>query len=244
MFISLTTGLEEMVHQLEKRLEGSILKESPVEKVERTAEGYQVIFANGTIENSDCVIIAADHFHAQKMLSNYSFMDIFKTMPSTSVANVAMAFPKSAINQDIDGSGFIVSRNSDYRITACTWTHKKWPGSTPDGMALLRCYVGKPDDQDAVDLTDDEIVDLVLNDLNKTMNITEKPKFHVITRWHKNMPQYTVGHVERIKNVKETLSKELPGVFLAGSSFEGVGVPDCIDQGIGAMKKVLDFLKV
>lgn len=244
MFISLTTGLEEIVHQLEKRLEGLIIKGAPVEKIERNTEGYQVIFANGTVENTDSVIIATDHFHAQKMLSNYSFMDTFKTMPSTSVANVAMAFPKSAINQDIDGSGFIVSRNSDYRITACTWTHKKWPGSTPDGMALLRCYVGKPDDQDAVNLTDDEIADLVLKDLNKTMDITEKPKFHVITRWHKNMPQYTVGHVERIKNVKEALGREVPGVFLAGSSFEGVGVPDCIDQGIGAMKKVLDFLKI
>lgn len=242
MFISLTTGLEEIVIQLEKRLAGSIIKGAPVTKITRNANGYQVNLANGNIEEADSVIVTTDHFHAQQMLSDYSFMDVFKAMPSTSVANVAMAFPKSAIKQDIDGSGFVVSRNSDFRITACTWTHKKWPGSTPEGMALLRCYVGKPDDQAAVDLTDDEIVNLVLTDLNKTMNITEEPLFHVITRWKKAMPQYTVGHKERMEQVKASLATELPGVYLAGGSFEGVGIPDCITQGKGAVTKVLDFL--
>jgi oxygen-dependent protoporphyrinogen oxidase len=242
MFISLSTGLEEIVVQLEKRLEGSIMKGTAVDKVKKTADGYEVTLANGTVEKAASVIITTDHFHAQRMLADYSFMDSFKQMPSTSVANVAIAFPKSAIKQDIDGSGFVVSRNSDYRITACTWTHKKWPGSTPEGMALLRCYVGKPKDQEAVNLSDEEIIKIVLKDLNKTMDITDKPLFHVVTRWKKAMPQYTVGHKERMKNVKESLSEELPGVFLAGGSFEGVGIPDCIDQGIGAMKKVLDFL--
>ncbi|NMD72547.1 protoporphyrinogen oxidase [Bacillus sp. DNRA2] len=244
MFISLTTGLEEIVVQLEKRLGEAIVKGTAVTKIAPSAngEGYQVILANGKVEEADSVIVTTDHFHAQQMLSDYSFMDVFKAMPSTSVANVAMAFPKSAIKQDIDGSGFVVSRNSDFRITACTWTHKKWPGSTPEGMALLRCYVGKPDDQDAVNLSDEEIVKLVLTDLNKTMNITEQPLFHVITRWHNTMPQYTVGHKERMEKVKAGLTTELPGVYLAGASFEGVGIPDCITQGKGAVSKVLDFL--
>ncbi|WP_318506184.1 protoporphyrinogen oxidase [Bacillus sp. T3] len=242
MFISLTTGLEEIVIQLEKRLGESVLKGTAVTKVTRQSDGYEVTLANGTSEKADSVIIATDHFHAQKMLAEFSFMDCFKDMPSTSVANVAMAFPKSAIKQDIDGSGFVVSRNSDFRITACTWTHKKWPGSTPEGMALLRCYVGKPNDQEAVNLSDDEIIEIVLNDLNKTMNITEKPLFHVVTRWKKAMPQYTVGHKERMEQVKAALNEELPGVYLAGGSFEGVGIPDCITQGINAMKKSLEYI--
>ena len=242
MFISLTTGLEEIVIQLEKRLGESVLKGTAVTKVTRQSDGYEVTLANGTSEKADSVIIATDHFHAQQMLAEFSFMDCFKDMPSTSVANVAMAFPKSAIKQDIDGSGFVVSRNSDFRITACTWTHKKWPGSTPEGMALLRCYVGKPNDQEAVNLSDDEIIEIVLNDLNKTMNITEKPLFHVVTRWKKAMPQYTVGHKERMEQVKAALNEELPGVYLAGGSFEGVGLPDCITQGINAMKKSLEYI--
>lgn len=244
MFISLSTGLESLIEEVVKRMDvGTVSKGVPVEKIVRDQNHYTITFANGTVEQSDSVVIATEHLHAQKMLSDYPFMHTFDGMPSYSVANVAMAFPKSAIKQDIEGTGFLVSRNSDFRITACTWTHKKWPGTTPKDMALLRCYVGKPDDQAAVDLSDEEIINLALRDLNKTMDITEKPLFHIITRWKKAMPQYNVGHIERMKNVKESLAKELPGVFLAGGSYEGVGIPDCIDQGETAVKKVLAFLK-
>ncbi|MBT2639960.1 protoporphyrinogen oxidase [Bacillus sp. ISL-39] len=243
MFISLSTGLEELIHRVESRLEeGTVMKGNAVKKVAKTGNTYQVHFETGEVEAADSVVITTDHFHAQRMLSEYAFMEQFTDMPSNSVANVAMAFPKSAIEKDINGTGFLVSRNSDFRITACTWTHKKWPGTSPDDMALLRCYVGKPDDQEAVDLSDEEIVELVLRDLNKTMNITAKPLFHVITRWRKAMPQYTVGHLERIALVKKQLSRELPGVFLAGGSFEGVGIPGCIDQAESAVEKVISHL--
>ncbi|MEH6957111.1 protoporphyrinogen oxidase [Neobacillus drentensis] len=243
MFISLSTGLESLIDEIVKRLdEGTVSKGTPVEKIVKEQNHYTITLANGTVEQADSVVIATEHFHAQKMLSDYPFMKKFEEMASFSVANVAMAFPKSAIKQDIEGTGFLVSRNSDFRITACTWTHKKWPGTTPKDMALLRSYVGKPNDQAAVDLSDDEIINIALRDLNKTMNITEKPLFHVVTRWKKAMPQYNVGHIERMKSVKESLTKELPGVFLAGGSYEGVGIPDCIDQGEAAVKKVLEFL--
>ncbi|WP_066250828.1 protoporphyrinogen oxidase [Neobacillus drentensis] len=244
MFISLSTGLETLIDEVVKRLdEGTVSKGTPVEKIVKDQSRYTITLANGTVEQADSVVIATEHFHAKKMLSEYSFMKKFEEMTSFSVANVAMAFPKSAIKQDIEGTGFLVSRNSDFRITACTWTHKKWPGTTPKDMALLRSYVGKPNDQAAVDLSDEEIINIALRDLNKTMNITEKPLFHVVTRWKQAMPQYNVGHIERMKSVKESLTKELPGVFLAGGSYEGVGIPDCIDQGEAAVKKVLEFLK-
>ncbi|CRK80989.1 protoporphyrinogen oxidase [Neobacillus massiliamazoniensis] len=243
MFISLNTGLESLIEAVEKRLEpGSIMKGTGVIKIVRAEEGYHCLLANGTSVKADSIVIATDHFHAQQMLSDYSFMDVFKNMPSNSIANVVMGFPKSAIKQDIEGTGFVVSRNSDHRITACTWTHKKWPTSTPEGKVLLRCFIGKPDDQGVIDLADEEIIKIVLNDLNKTMNITAEPEFHIITRWKKAMPQYTIGHLDRMKNVKESLAKELPGVFLAGASYEGVGIPGCIDQGEAAKEKVLHFL--
>jgi protoporphyrinogen/coproporphyrinogen III oxidase len=243
MFISLSTGLEELIHQVERRLEeGTVVKGTAVKKVVKAGSIYQVHFETGEVESADSVVITTDHFHAQRMLSEYAFMEQFKDMPSNSVANVAMAFPKSAIEKDIDGTGFLVSRNSDFRITACTWTHKKWPGTSPDDMALLRCYVGKPDDQEAVELSEEEIVEMVLKDLNKTMNITAKPIFHVVTRWRKAMPQYTVGHLEMIDKVKKQLEVELPGVFLAGGSFEGVGIPGCIDQAEAAVEKAIAHL--
>jgi len=156
---------------------------------------------------------------------------------------VAMAFPASVIKQDIDGTGFVVSRNSDYTITACTWTHKKWPHTTPEGKVLLRCYVGRPGDEAIVDLSDDEMIKIVLEDLNKTMDIQAQPEFALVSRWKEAMPQYTVGHKQRVENLKSDLLKELPGVFVGGSSYEGIGLPDCIDQGEAAVEKILGYLE-
>jgi oxygen-dependent protoporphyrinogen oxidase len=177
------------------------------------------------------------------MFSQYSFFDPLKSVPSTSVATVALAFPEEAIKKDIDGTGFVVSRNGDYSITACTWTHKKWAHSTPKGKVLLRCYVGRAGDETIVDLSDDRIIKIVLDDLSKTMDITMKPDFAVVSRWKDSMPQYTVGHKQRLETIKEHIKNELPGVFLAGASYGGVGVPDCIDQGESAVKGVLEYLK-
>ena len=154
-----------------------------------------------------------------------------------------MAFPKEVIKKDIDGTGFVVSRNSDYTITACTWTHKKWPHSTPEGKVLLRCYVGRPGDEAIVEQPDNELVKIVLNDLNKTMNICAEPDFAIVSRWKEAMPQYMVGHKQRVEALSSGLQTELPGVFVAGSSYQGIGIPDCIDQGEAAVEKVLAFLQ-
>jgi oxygen-dependent protoporphyrinogen oxidase len=243
MFISLKNGLESLIEELEKRIEKeTIQKETSVVKIVKIPAGYELTLADGKIERADVVVISAGHHQARKMLNQYSFMDVFKAMPANSLATVSMAFPKAKIHHDIEGSGFIVSRNSDFRITACTWTHKKWPGTTPDGKALLRTYVGRTDDQEAVNLSDDEIIQIALKDLNKTMNITQKPDFTIVSRYQNMMPQYNVGHIQMMENVKLSLTQELPGVFLAGGSFEGLGIPGCIDQGMNVVNKILKFI--
>jgi oxygen-dependent protoporphyrinogen oxidase len=244
MFISLKNGLETLIEELEKRIDKeTIQKETSVVKIVKGSAGYELTLADGKIEKADVVVITTGHHLAQQMLNDYPIMDIFKTMPANSLATVSMAFPKSKIQDDIDGSGFIVSRNSDFRITACTWTHKKWPGTSPDGKALLRTYVGRTDDQEAVNLSDEEIIKIALNDLNKTMNITEKPEFTIVSRYKNLMPQYNVGHLQMMEDVKQSLTSDLPGVFLAGGSYEGLGIPGCIDQGINAVDKILNFIE-
>jgi protoporphyrinogen/coproporphyrinogen III oxidase len=246
MFLTLTTGLQSLADRIEELLEPqSVFKGYKVENiVKREKDKYFLELNNGKTLYADSIVVCVGHQVAQSMFSRYEFLNVFKEMPATSVANVAMAFPKEAIAKDIDGTGFVVSRNSDYTITACTWTHKKWPHSTPDGKVLLRCYVGRAGDEAIVDLSDDQITKIVLDDLNKTMNITMEPDFSIISRWKDSMPQYTVGHKQRVETVKKSMFKELPGVFLAGSSYNGVGMPDCIDQGEEAVSKVLNYLKV
>ncbi|WP_096270336.1 protoporphyrinogen oxidase [Paucisalibacillus globulus] len=244
VFFSFKDGLEVMVDKLTEKLDqDSIILNTTVEHVEKNETGYQVVLGNGDVVKASAVIATTSHQTLPKMFGQFDFLNVLADVPSSSVANVALAFDQSAIKQDIDGTGFVVSRNSDFRITACTWTHKKWPSSTPEGKALIRCYVGRPSDQEIVDLPDDELVDIVLKDLNKTMNITAKPEFSIISRWKNVMPQYTVGHIERIQKLRKEANEQLPGVYFAGSSFEGVGIPDCIEQGEQAVHQVIEYLQ-
>ncbi|WP_409294802.1 protoporphyrinogen oxidase [Peribacillus sp. SCS-26] len=244
-FLTFTGGLESFVSAIEAKLApSSIIKGVKVEKLIKEERSYSLTLNNGKKLDADAVIVTVPHLAVQPMLSSYPFFEGLKEMPATSVATVAMAFDASAIKKDIDGTGFVVSRNSDYTITACTWTHKKWPHSTPEGKVLLRCYVGRAGDQTIVDLSDEEIKKIVLEDLNKTMDITSQPEFTIVTRWKDAMPQYNVGHKQRIAALKEQTSRELPGVILAGSSYEGLGLPDCIDQGEEAVELALKHLNM
>ncbi|WP_163529672.1 protoporphyrinogen oxidase [Halobacillus ihumii] len=245
MFRTLQHGLSSLVDATADSLPpGTVRKGLQVDHIEKKQDHYHLLLSDGTVEKCDAVVIAAPFFAAQRMLSQYAFMDAFKEMKATSVANVVMAFDKSAIKKDIDGTGFVVSRNSKFRITACTWTHKKWPHTTPEGKVMLRCYLGKPGDQEVVDLPDEEIVAIALKDLNQTMNITAQPDFSLVTRWHNAMPQYSIGHKQRLQTVEDDMRRELPGVYLAGGSYKGIGLPDCIDQGEAAVEDVLHYLNL
>ncbi|WP_433748709.1 protoporphyrinogen oxidase [Falsibacillus pallidus] len=243
MFLTFNSGLQSFVDEIEQHLDkGSVVKGVKVEGIEREGDGYHLQLSSGEELTADSIIVTTPHHAVQSMFSSLGFFDPLKSMPATSVATIAMAFPEEAIKKDIDGTGFVVSRNSDYTITACTWTHKKWPHTTPKGKVLLRCYVGRAGDEAVVDLSDEEIEQIVLDDLKKTMDITMKPEFSIVSRWKEAMPQYTVGHKERMETIYRNIENELPGVFVAGSSFEGLGLPDCIDQGEAAVAKTLQYL--
>ncbi len=243
-FLTFKSGLQSFVDAIEENLDPKmIVKGHRVEKITKGSKHYELYLNNGEMIKADCIVAATPHKVTQSMFSHYRFFDPFKSVPSTSVATVALAFPKEAVKKDIDGTGFVVSRRGDYSITACTWTHKKWEHSTPEGKVLLRCYVGRSGDETIVDLSDDRIIQIVLEDLSKTMDITMKPDFAIVSRWKDSMPQYTVGHKHRLEKINQHVASELPGVFLAGASYGGVGLPDCIDQGEKAVEGVLDFLK-
>lgn len=243
-FVTLRSGLESLVTTVEQLLpEKSIRKQTAVDKIVKKSDSYELQLENGENLYFDSVVITSPHTSVRHFLRDYSFVTMLKDYPVTSVANVAMAFDEEQVKFDYDGTGFVVSRNTDVNITACTWTNRKWPHTTPKGKVLLRGYVGRPGQTDIVDFEDEEMTEVVLQDLKKMMRIEGKPLFHIITRWKHAMPQYTVGHKFRVDALKSNLQAELPGVFLAGSSFEGVGIPDCIEQAKRAVENIKKFLE-
>ncbi|SEP81604.1 protoporphyrinogen oxidase [Piscibacillus halophilus] len=239
-FLTLKSGLQPIVNQLEKEIgEQNILLNSKVTHVEKKNDSYllRVDHQEEPIE-ADFVIMTTPHRITEKIFSQYDFMHHFTEAKSTSVANVALAFEKDAIDNLPHGTGFVVSRKERYRITACTWTHKKWPHTTPDGHILVRAYVGKPGDEEVLDKTDEQIESIVLKDLQTIMEINKPPLFKVVSRWYDAMPQYTVGHMDRLIELEGKLSEHLPNIFLAGASYRGVGLPDCMKQAKAVIQQI------
>ncbi|QHA90513.1 protoporphyrinogen oxidase [Bacillus sp. N1-1] len=243
-FLTVKSGLQSFVRTLEEQLtDVHIRKSVKVDQIQRNQDSYSLLTTSGEELMADSIIITTPHQQVFHMLREHEEVAPLQEMPSTTVATVAMAFPEEAIKKAMDGTGFVVSRNADYTITACTWTHRKWEHAAPKGKVLLRCYVGRAGKEEIVDKSDEEIVQTVLNDLNQIMEIEGHPEFYRITRWRQSMPQYEVGHRERIDQVIKGIQQKMPGVFLAGASYNGVGLPDCIDQGEEAVTSVQNYLK-
>ncbi|GEL08857.1 protoporphyrinogen oxidase [Salisediminibacterium halotolerans] len=241
MFLAYKNGFQSMVDGIEQTLDASAVhKDTGLEQIAPASDGrYRLYLSSGETDLVDDVILTTPHQHIYSLFREEKFADAFGNMPSTTVATVAMAFPESAVKKDIDGTGFVVAKTSDYRITACTWTHKKWPHSAPEGYALLRAYVGKVGDEEIVHESDRVISDIVLQELNQIMQVEGEPLFTRIRRWNDSMPQYEVGHRERIAAFRSELSARYPGIYAAGASFDGIGLPDCIDQGKNAVNTLM-----
>lgn len=244
VFLTLKEGLQSLVDAIEEKLKSiSIVTGTMVTEINEIAGQYELSLNNNEVMQADSIVLALPHLALTGLFPEKEYIKEFKQVPATTVATVVLAFDEDEVRNLDNGSGFVVSRHSDYTITACTWTHKKWPHTAPPGKALLRCYVGRTGEETVVDLADAEIEEIVLADLKATLNIEAKPDFAIVTRWIEAFPQYTVGHQARLENFRAQLGQDLPGVFVAGSSFDGIGLPDCITHGRKVADQVLDYFK-
>ncbi len=232
IFQTFENGLETLIEKLEASLfPGTVQKGVKVEEIEHGKDGtVQVVLNNFSQIKADAVIIATPFHVAEKMFRKYQLLTELNSMKAATIATVTMAFKKEQLGE-LDALSFFVSRSSDFSITSCTWSNRKWPNTTPTDYVLLRSYIGRVGDEAIVALSDSEIEKTVLQDLRKTIGIDGTPITTVVSRWKNAMPQYTVGHEAKIERVKQELSDHFPTVKLSGSSFEGISIPECVEQG-------------
>ena len=157
---------------------------------------------------------------------------------AASVATVTLAYEASAAAGVTAGSGFLVPPSGGLDITACSWASTKWAHlGGPDGTAILRVSLGRHRDDGIVGEPDAALVAAARAGLTATMGISVAPAEVRVSRWPGAFPQYAVGHVERTAAVEETLGSA--GVFCAGASFHGIGIPACIGSGRRAARAAL-----
>ncbi len=245
MFLTYRGGLVTLVNRLKEELSDIQIVQQGVETLTSQSDGedgYLLKLDGGETIEADSVVLTLPGPAAGRLLSSVAAAEHFTNLTYVSVANVIMAFNVSDIKQPLDGTGFVIPRKEGTTITACTWTSSKWLHSAPPGKVLLRCYVGRSGAEQWVNWSDEELLSKVKADLRKLHGIEAEPLFSEITRLHHSMPQYPVGHVEAIRQFREQMGIEMPGVYAAGAAFEGVGLPDCIRQGRDAAKQAVAHL--
>ncbi|WP_044639915.1 protoporphyrinogen oxidase [Risungbinella massiliensis] len=245
MFQTLRSGLESLVHQLEDVLPtGLIQKNAAVDSVIRTAGHYRIFLQDGRAFDTDQILFTTSHPVTQKVLGRYIELPSLQHASPSSVATVALGFDTKNVQIELPGTGFVIPRKEGYRITACTWLHKKWPHTTPEGKVLLRCFVGRSGDDLLASRSEDEIIQIALEELARvqSLQINGEPEIAVVEKLLNSRPPYEVGHQEWLQDTRNRLSNVLPDIYLAGSFYEGIGLPDCIQQGKKAVSEIIESL--
>ncbi len=243
-FLTLRGGLQSLVTALEEALPTTTVeKNRQLERIEKVGQRYFLSFRDGQKVTADAIVMSVPHHVTYKALGNTSFLQPLPGTNPASAANVVVAYRADRVRIAQEGTGFIVPRTETaYTITASTWVHKKWPHMAPPGYALLRCFLGRAEDATIVDAADDDIVQTALGDLRRVITLNGEPEFSVVTRWKNARPQYAVGHPAWLARLKSDMRQHFPGVELAGASYDGSGLPDCIAQGKRAAETALQFV--
>lgn len=242
-FLSLRGGMGSLVDRLVAALASrpgvDLRQGTGVAGVERQAGRLTVRLADGSAMPAEAVILAGPAGASATALANLApdAATALAEIPHGSTAVVSLAYRADQLEVPAGHHGFLVARDEPLSFGACTWSSVKWPGRAPDGWVLARVFLGGR--SSSLRDADAALVATVHRDLATVVPIRGTPAAHWVARWPDAMPRYTVGHGRRVAAVSAAL-RDQPDVAVTGAALGGVGVPDCIDQGRAAARRVLD----
>jgi oxygen-dependent protoporphyrinogen oxidase len=246
-FTSFTHGMGELADKMaEAAGTERMFTGAAMERIERRADGsYRLELADGSTAEVDAVVVATESWAAAPLLRDVDATVAAKLaqIPSSSSATVSIAFREADLGIDLDVFGVLCPMVEGRALLAATYSSTKWPGRAPKGKVLFRGFLGGPHNQDIMEKDDEELGRIALSEMRDILGIPDsaEPLFVKVFRWHLAMPQYTMGHLDRVTEI-EARSADLKGLALAGGGYRGVGVPNCIESGERAADKVLrDF---
>jgi oxygen-dependent protoporphyrinogen oxidase len=243
LFMAHARGMGGLVADLAQRLpEGVVRTRAAVEGLAHD-DGVWRLRAGGEALTADAVVLTVPAPAASRLLAPLDgpLAQALGAIDYASSATVTLAFRSADLPAVLPGFGFVVPAVEGRSLLACTFASRKFPGRAPEGHELIRAFVGGARRPDLVDLPDDALLTTVRNELRALLGITAAP---ILTRVHRHpraMPQYALGHLDRVADIEQRIAA-LPGLRLAGAAYRGVGIPDCVRGGEEAADAVLKGL--
>ncbi|MBK9144091.1 MAG: protoporphyrinogen oxidase [Candidatus Melainabacteria bacterium] len=246
LFSSLKGGMGRLVDRLVETIGSQrIAFGKEIGAVFRRDSRWSLLDASGAELGSFDAVIGC--LPAQVSASLFSEVDrdlseALSEIQAASSVVINLVFPAGSIESKVEGFGFVIPHNEVRSIIACSFTSNKFPERYGEDVHVLRAFLGGVRNEGVVEKSDDDLVALALGDLRDYLGISESPLISRVRRYRKSMPQYLVGHQERVERIERALAG-LPGLFLAGSSYRGVGISDCVRSGDAAALEASRYIQ-
>lgn len=247
LFLSFERGMQTLVDELSSRVPSAAVQlNSKVTslRLDRASSRWTIDAESGDSVDADAVCIAIPTYAAAQLLqqTDTKVSEELKSISYASTATVNLAYHRSDIRHSLAGFGFVVPFIEKRSLIACTFSSIKFAGRAPDGFVLLRAFVGGALQPDMFALDEQEMLQRVQADLRVLVGIEKAPIFSEVMRWPRSMPQYEIGHLDRVRRIDNRLG-ELPTLKLAGNAYRGAGIPDCIRSGEKAADELVSVLE-
>jgi protoporphyrinogen/coproporphyrinogen III oxidase len=240
-FVTPAGGMGEIVAALATLLpQASTCCGAAVTAVARRAAAYRVTLEDGTTIAADQLLLATPAHVSAALLDpiDPNLARELNAIPFVSTATVSLGFPASGVPRPLDGTGYVSPRAEGGDIVAATWTSNKFPDRAPAGHVLVRFFIGRAGRESSVHDSDRVLIDIASREMEKLFGLSAAPAVARVFRWPRSMPQYVIGHLSRLERIARLVAGHR-GLLLAGASYRGVGIPDCIASGWTAAQAAL-----
>jgi oxygen-dependent protoporphyrinogen oxidase len=243
-FLTFKNGMKTLITALHKQLTTTkILTETEVIGLQEEVDSsYIILFKNGNKLAADAVVFAIDSNRTANILKNMdeNIAKLLCEIPFTSSASISLGYKKGEIMHIPEGFGITIPARENRKISAITFSSQKWGNRVPNNdFSLIRVFIGGYNNPELVLLEDNSLMKIVKEELKDIIGITAEPYLIQINRWKDGRPQYTIGHLDRVKEIKERLELH-SSLYLAGSSYQGSGLSDCIYSGVQTAQTILE----
>ncbi len=250
VFTTLTGGLGSLPPVLASACGAAVRTNAMVRELARTPDGWRLTVGSAHAPeflHADAVILAVPATPASRLLSGVSpaASAALAEFKYASMAIVTLAYRAQAFPRQPAGSGFLVPAVDGHAVKAVTFSTVKWPHLRRDNpdLHVVRCSVGRLGDDAVLQRDDAELAALAAADLAAATELRGEPVEARVTRWGGGLPQYSVGHLDRVARIRAAVASQ-PGLAVCGAAYDGVGIPACIATARLAAGQVLDFLQL
>jgi oxygen-dependent protoporphyrinogen oxidase len=239
LFRTLKGGLGTMVDALAARVK---VCRADVDTIERSVSGFRVR-AGGEWMEAEQVIVACPAWSAQRLVSGLDarLAELLGSIDYSSSLTLSLIYRAADFDGKRAGFGFLVPKKERQRLAACTFVGTKFSFRVPDDRIVLRCFFGGIADAAILNESDESVTAIAREELRRILGLTATPLSQTIARWPRSMAQYTLGHRQRVEEIRSRVAA-ISGLHLAGNAYDGIGIPDCIHAGRTVAKAALTSL--